>query len=975
MFTSTLNDTFRRLKQRILAIDSVSGVAWGCFVFVLLVLAGAWLDLIWELSSTARVATIVVAAAVGLSISSRFLYLAICQTRDIRLARRLDDTGGTGGQIVSGLELQLSSDSTAASRLPLFSMLAVLWGSHENAALSLPLNQKGRRESIPDVEVTNTLSFGLARLAVMNAANIADQIPRTQAVPIKPVLQATTCTVSLLAGMGLISAFVPGLTGTEWKRFVDPYGDHPPYSATIFLVEPGNARVRYGEGLNIVVTTDGPPVDDVELVLLADSRSTKDEKLPMFPEAKGRWVATVSSVTLPGQYYVRSRASRSHYYKINVITVPQLEQVRFRLTPPAYTRDAVYDGPLPQNGLAVLAGTIVEVRARSNRPLSQGTVELIGGLKRETLRLDAASVDGVTNEVYGTWTIEQPGSFRLTVTDIAGQESNDALTGTVNVLKDHHPFVRLQEPPARSLATPSAILPVVVAAEDDYGVTRLQLFRSLNDSRALPMELSTQSPPARMQEVRVELPLPSYGLKEGDVIKLFARVEDNDPSGAKGAESAVAVIQIVSDEDFQRMLQTREGLEVLLSKYQEAERRMESLVEEINQLQKQLEKRDAEGELVAEEREQIERLAKRIEEEAEAVRESSKHLFSYDLDAGLNEELEKLANEMQEAANEARQVASETPSTAGQTAQKLAKVKEKLGEEKEDFEKGVTDPLEQLAAVYPLLEDQARYVELYQRQRDLSDRLESLKEKNNPDDPAVKVRMRDLETEQRKIREDLDNLLNDIQTHADRIPQDDPKLQELVQSAFEFLEAVSSSPADKQMADAEQGLAEFSGSIGNEQAKNAADTLEQFIQKSEEMGNGAESACESLKFRPQESLGDTLNQLLSDAGFGQGQRGKKGMGGVGGGYSARRNSLSNIGLYGQIPTRGNPAQSKGQGKRQSLGSAGNILRSKGDAANASRLDPHGMLKASGASEISVPPGYRGKVEQYFKRIAEETSGK
>ena len=32
------------------------------------------------------------------------------------------------------------------------------------------------------------------------------------------------------------------------------------------------------------------------------------------------------------------------------------------------------------------------------------------------------------------------------------------------------------------------------------------------------------------------LPLSAYGLRPGDVIKLFARVEDNDPAGAKGSE-------------------------------------------------------------------------------------------------------------------------------------------------------------------------------------------------------------------------------------------------------------------------------------------------------------------------------------------------------------------------------------------------------------------------------------------------------
>lgn len=74
---------------------------------------------------------------------------------------------------------------------------------------------------------------------------------------------------------------------------------------TRFQIEPGDTSVRYGEGVNIIVTTMGPAVDDLELVLLADSISGKDDKLPMFPESTGRWGATISVVTAPIHYFVR----------------------------------------------------------------------------------------------------------------------------------------------------------------------------------------------------------------------------------------------------------------------------------------------------------------------------------------------------------------------------------------------------------------------------------------------------------------------------------------------------------------------------------------------------------------------------------------------------------------------------------------------------------------------------------------------
>jgi len=936
MSSSSFASTFESLKQRLLAVGGAMGVACGTCATVAVVGAAVWLDLVWELSSAARVAAVCVSIGAGLVLATRIL--TAMRTTDALLARRLDETGQTGGQIVSGLDLDLSRATGGAT----------------------------------------TLTLGLAELAVDRAASLAAQIPQTLAVPFKPARQALTAAGVMLLAAGLLFVFVPEVIAAEWRRFVDPYGDHPPFSYTSFQIEPGDTRVLYGDRMDVAVTTSGPPLEELELILIGDEPGSREEKLPMFPESQDHWKATVSSITRSGHYFVRAKKARSERHHYEVITVPQLEKVRFRITPPEYTRDAVYEGVLPQNGISGLKGTTVEVTATSNRPLSGGTIDLILNGDRQTIRLEPVVSDGTSHQVSGRWTISQAGVFHLRVTDVAGQHSRGELTGPINLLQDQSPFVRLMEPAPQSLATPSVSLPIVIGAEDDFGVSRLQLFRSLNDSRAIPIQLQVESPPSRRQEVRTSLPLLEYGLSPGDVIKLFARVEDNDPAGPKGAESPVVVVQIVADSDFERMLRAREGLDVLMSKYQEAERRLESLMNEMEQLQKQLEKRDAEGDLSDSEREQLEQLSKRIEEEANAIRESSKHVLPYDLDESLTPELQKLAEQLDQVAEQAAQTASQPNAKAGDAAKRLAEMKKQLGSKKEQFEQGVTEPMDRLSKVYPLMEDQSRFVELYHRQRDLSERLASLTQHENPDDPAIKVRMRELEAEQRKNREDLEQLLDQIESHANQVPDDDPKLKELADSAREFVEVVRGSGANQTMSDAETGLAEFSGKRSHEQASDAADILEKFISRCQGQGEAAGEACKNMKFSPGEGcLGDTLSQLLSDAGMKPGMKpgSKPGQAeGNGGGYSARRSTLNNIGLYGHFPTRGNPTQSKSGGGHKS-GGIGGSFRTDPQGAQMSRLDPHGTLKGSGVSETAIPVRYRGRVEEYFRRIAEETSGK
>ncbi len=109
--------------------------------------------------------------------------------------------------------------------------------------------------------------------------------------------------------------------------------------------------------------------------------------------------------------------------------------------------------------------------------------------------------------------------------------------------------MRIVQPPPTSLATPDVTLPVNLLAEDDYGIARVQLFRSLNDSRALPVELPVPQPAVTRFDGGQHLPLSAYGLLPGDVIKLFARVEDTDPAGTKGSESTVVTVRIISQSE------------------------------------------------------------------------------------------------------------------------------------------------------------------------------------------------------------------------------------------------------------------------------------------------------------------------------------------------------------------------------------------------------------------------------------------
>lgn len=951
----SLKSILIRSARRLAAVETAAGSVWGLVAAAIALLLAAWLDLLWELSSSARMATWIVGGSIAAIVLAVRVCLLIRSARFSAIARRLDRAATSSGAIVSGWELFAASRSRGDT--PQHATDAdQSKGQHASPASDTSV-------TAPSAGDRDLITAGLASMAVEHAAKLAGSVPGSAAVPLRPIGRACVVGVALAVVIGATTLCLPALSRTQWLRFTQPWADIPPYSRLTFEVKPGHARVVYASAMNVQVKVSGGSPERIELVY---SSGGGEEVLPMFPEAGSTYRATLARVEEPGRYFIRAERARSKRYRIEVITVPRIQSVRFRIRPPAYTRDAEYRGPLPKNGIAALVGTRIEVQVASNRPLSGGEIVLTEARQSRTVPLRPTGK--ASSAALGDFEVTSAGRFELRLVDTKGQKSRETFAGSITLLRDQRPFVRLLEPPGISLATPGSTLPVTLSAEDDYGVRQAELYRSLNNSRPLPMSLPVNSPPPRLVQERTYLPLNEYGLTPGDEIKMFARVEDNDPAGGKGSESSVVTVRIISQEEFDRMVRMRQGVESLLSKYQQVQRRLESLAQKIDEAQKELDAAPPDSPLAQATQEKLKRLADEMRAQAKALDELGKDSLPFDADRKLSGQLQPLAQMLQEAARELEPSGSSPSSTNSGASEKLRQLAKRLQGGRDQYQQQAIEPLEHLRLVYPLMEDQQRFLMLATRQRDLAQRMSALKGRGGEDDPALRVRMRELEDQQRKVRTELLELLDDIEEHAGVLP-DQPEYRKLRSTADAFVAAVRASPAAQLMSGAETALAEFSGTAAAEQSAKAADVLESFISKCEGMG-GEGKAC--LAFNPSwsQSLGNTVDQLLAEAGLNNG--GTFGQAaGAGGGYSTMRSSLNNVGLYGALPTAG-PSGGEGRGQPGLVGTGANgqLATGSGGALPRSPLAEQGS--ASGVSQGSIPPRYRQRVGQYFERIADES---
>lgn len=234
--------------------------------------------------------------------------------------------------------------------------------------------------------------------------------------------------------------------------------------------------------------------------------------------------------------------------------------------------------------------------------------------------------------------------------------------------------------------------------------------------------------------------------------------------------------------------------------------------------------------------------------------------------------------------------------------------------------------------------------------------------------------MRELEEEQHRVREQLDDLLDRIEEHAGNLPED-PELDELRETAKEFAKNVRECSAGSEMAQTEGALSEFNGSQSHEHANEAALQLEQFLSQCKGMGQQCKNSGKP-KFGPSlgQCLSETLSQLAPGMKPGSSSGQKQGMGNgaaAGGGQSSQMSTMKNVGMYGGQPQFDPANTSMGESESDNIGGVYSDPFAGNRADGGSGFTARQTNPAFGGADWGVPIQYRRQAGRYLQGLAEE----
>src|SRR5262245_2727438 len=255
---------------------------------------------------------------------------------------------------------------------------------------------------------------------------------------------------------------------------------------------------------------------------------------PMEPAKKGNeFQYFIFNIQEDTNYYIESNGCKSDVFKLIVADLPYVKRIDQTQFAPPYTHlppKTIEDAP----DIAVLEGTRVKITAKLTAKAKSARIVLADGTKIDmegSGELDFA----------GTLAVTKNTSYHIELTSIDGDTYNGTNEHDISLLDDRPPSVTFEKPGRDARATSVEEIFTQAKAEDDYGVTSLDLYYSVNGGEEKKVDLQKlPGDSARVLSGAHTFFLEEFGLEPGDLISYYAKARD----ARKEATSDIYFIEI-----------------------------------------------------------------------------------------------------------------------------------------------------------------------------------------------------------------------------------------------------------------------------------------------------------------------------------------------------------------------------------------------------------------------------------------------
>jgi len=349
---------------------------------------------------------------------------------------------------------------------------------------------------------------------------------------------------------GMIAVLLsPGFLRYGASLLLNPLRSAQAASPYAIQVQPGSVDVARGADQLVSAQLSGFDSEDTEIAMKLESEEGGEgewKRWPMtYDEAEGRYAFMMFDLESSTEYFVEANGVRSELFRIAVSDLPYVRQIDLEYLFPEYTGlspQKVEDG----GDVAALRGTKVKV-------VVHPTVQVPGGSLRVEGKGPMPLEPDENGSLSATLNVDADGFYRIELQGFDGNSRPASPDYAIEVLSDQPPSVVISKPGRDSKVSPIEEVFAEVKAEDDYGLSRVELVYSVNGSEEKVVPLYGGGRKKEMVAGHTFF-LEDFGLAPGDFISYFARATD-----AGGSRIASTDIYFIEARPFDRRYSQAEG--------------------------------------------------------------------------------------------------------------------------------------------------------------------------------------------------------------------------------------------------------------------------------------------------------------------------------------------------------------------------------------------------------------------------------
>ncbi|MGH9719697.1 MAG: hypothetical protein ACRD8O_05755 [Bryobacteraceae bacterium] len=416
-----------------------------------------------------------------------------------------------------------SDGSLIVSRAALFTSLALALG----LGLVLPLLRLNARRAAREAEQKSP-QFEERLLTFVERADsdprdpflhllAADTMKAAQdAAPARVAANRSLAGLGSLAAIAVVTLVWLGTSGPGfWGYGTSLLWAGPPKAEAVpfydIVVDPGNKTIRKRSDLLVTARPNGFTPQRVRLFARFASAAKWDEVAMQPQPSSPAFQFLFSGVAESLDYYVEAGNVRTKTFKLSVIDLPSVKRIRVTYKFPSWTgmQPETED---PGGDLRAVEGTEAELAIETDKPLQNGVIVTDDG-NRIPIENGKAKVPILKEGQYHIAALERGEQVRLT---------DDYF---IDAKRDNPPTVRIRRPGRDARVNPVEEVPVVVEADDDFGLQELKLLYSVNGGEEKTVSM-LPGKGLKVADGKHLIALEDYKMSPGDIVSLRAQAKD-----------------------------------------------------------------------------------------------------------------------------------------------------------------------------------------------------------------------------------------------------------------------------------------------------------------------------------------------------------------------------------------------------------------------------------------------------------------